>query len=57
MDSPQARVFAPKADGYRHLINYVDAAESTYMLGGIAGVGNVQKTQYELPSGEDAFRL
>jgi hypothetical protein len=27
------------------------------MLSGVAGVGDVQKTRYELPSGADAFRL
>ncbi len=57
MDSPQVRVFAPKVDGHRYLINNADAAESTYMLSGVAGAGNVQKTQYELPKGADAFRL
>ncbi|HET8891648.1 MAG TPA: hypothetical protein VFQ41_22295 [Candidatus Angelobacter sp.] len=57
MDNPQVRVFAPKVDGHRYLINNANAPESTYMLGGVAGVGNVQKTHYELPKGADAFRL
>jgi hypothetical protein len=57
MDSPQVRVFAPKVDGHQYLINNAEAASSTYMLSGIAGAGNVQKTQYELPQGADAFRL
>jgi hypothetical protein len=57
MDNPQVRVFAPKVDGHRYLINNANATESTYMLGGVAGVGDVQKTRYELPSGADAFRL
>jgi len=57
MDSPQVRVFAPKVDGHRYLINNANAPESTYMLGGVAGVASVQKTQYELPKGADAFRL
>ncbi|SRR5579871_488349 len=57
MDSPQVRVFAPKVDGHRYMINNANAPESTYMLGGVAGVGDVQKTQYELPKGADAFRL
>ena len=57
MDNPQVRVFAPKVDGHRYLINNANAPESTYMLGGVAGVGDVQKTQYELPKGADAFRL
>jgi hypothetical protein len=57
MDNPQVRVFAPKVDGHRYLINNADAAESTYMLSGVAGAGDVQKTQYELPQGADAFRL
>jgi hypothetical protein len=57
MDNPQVRVFAPNVDGHRYLINNANAAESTYMLGGVAGVGDVQKTQYELPRGADAFRL
>jgi len=57
MDSPQVRVFAPKVDGHRYLINNANAPESIYMLGGVAGVGDVQKTQYELPKGADAFRL
>ncbi len=57
MDNPQVRVFAPKVDGHRYLINNADAAESTYMLSGVAGSSNVQKTQYELPKGADAFRL
>jgi hypothetical protein len=57
MDNPQVRVFAPKVDGHHYLINNANAPESTYMLGGVAGVGDVQKTQYELPRGADAFRL
>jgi len=57
MDNPQVRVFAPKVDGHRYVINNANAPESTYMLGGVAGVGDVQKTQYELPKGADAFRL
>jgi hypothetical protein len=57
MDNPQVRVFAPKVDGHRYMINNANAPESTYMLGGVAGVGDVQKTQYDLPSGADAFRL
>lgn len=57
MDNPQVRVFAPKVDGHRYMINNANAPESTYMLGGVAGVGDVQKTRYELPSGADAFRL
>ena len=57
MDNPQVRVFAPKVEGHRYLINNANAPESTYMLGGVAGVGSVQKTQYELPKGADAFRL
>jgi hypothetical protein len=57
MDNPQVRVFAPKVGGHRYMINNADAAESTYMLGGVAGPGDVQKTCYQLPSGADAFRL
>jgi len=57
MDNPQVRVFAPKVDRHRYLINNANAPESIYMLGGVAGVGDVQKTQYELPRGADAFRL
>jgi hypothetical protein len=57
MDNPQVRVFAPKVDRHRHMINNANAPESTYMLGGVAGVGDVQKTRYELPIGADAFRL
>ncbi|MBZ5493844.1 MAG: hypothetical protein LAO76_23235 [Acidobacteriia bacterium] len=57
MDNPQVRVFAPKVDGHRYLINNANAPESTYMLGGVAGVDDVQQTHYELPSGADAFRL
>lgn len=57
MDNPQVRVLAPKVQGHRYLINNADAAESTYMLAGISGAGNVQNTQYELPKGADAFRL
>lgn len=57
MDNPQVRVFAPKVDEHRYMINNADAPESTYMLSGVAGVGDVQKTQYELPKGADAFRL
>ena len=57
MDNPQVRVFAPKVDGHRYMINNANAPESTYMLGGVSGVGDVQKTQYELPKGADAFRL
>jgi hypothetical protein len=57
MDSPQVKVFAPKVDGHRYLINNSEAAESTYMLSGVAGASDVQKTQYELPKGADAFRL
>jgi hypothetical protein len=57
MDNPQVRVFAPKVNGHRYLINNADAAESTYMLSGVAGAGAVQKIQYELPQGADAFRL
>jgi hypothetical protein len=57
MDNPQVRVFAPKVDGHQYLINNTSAPESTYMLSGIAGPNDVQKTQYELPTGADAFRL
>lgn len=57
MDNPHVRVFAPKVDGHRYMINNANVPESTYMLGGVAGVGDVQKTRYELPSGADAFRL
>ncbi len=57
MDNPQVRVFAPKVDGHSYMINDANAPESTYMLGGVAGAGDVQKTHYELPSGADAFRL
>lgn len=57
MANPQVRVFAPKVDGHRYIINNAEAPESTYMLSGVAGIGDVQKTQYELPKGADAFRL
>lgn len=57
MDNPQIRVFAPKVDGHRYLINNANAAEAIFMLNGIAGPGDAQKTQYELPRGADAFRL
>lgn len=57
MDNPQVRVFVPRVDGHRYLINNANAAESVFMLNGIAGPGDAQKTQYELPRGADAFRL
>ncbi|MBZ5508315.1 MAG: hypothetical protein LAO78_22880 [Acidobacteriia bacterium] len=57
MENPQIRVFAPKVDGHQYLINSASALESTYMLSGVAGPSDVQKTQYELPKGADAFRL
>jgi hypothetical protein len=57
MGNPQVRVFAPKVDGHRYLINNANAAEAIFMLNGIAGPGDAQKTQYELPRGADAFRL
>src|SRR5580765_6929786 len=57
MDNPQVRVFAPKVDGHQYLINNTSAPESIYMLSGVAGPNDVQKTQYELPVGADAFRL
>src|SRR5580765_5074201 len=57
MENPQVRVFAPKVDGHQYLINNASAPESTYMLSGVAGPSDVQKTQYELPKGSDAFRL
>jgi hypothetical protein len=57
MENPQVRVFAPKVDGHQYLINNASAPESTYMLSGVAGLSDVQKTQYELPKGADAFRL
>lgn len=57
MENPQVRVLAPRVEGHQYLINRVNAAQSTYMLNGIAGIGDVQKTQYDLPRGADAFRL
>ncbi|HEY7406544.1 MAG TPA: hypothetical protein VIB39_23650 [Candidatus Angelobacter sp.] len=57
MDNPQVRVLAPRVDGHRYMINGADAPASTYMLSGVAGIGDVQKTQYELPPGADAFWL
>lgn len=57
MDNPQVRVLAPRVDGHHYMINNADAPASTYMLNGISGTGDVQKTQYELPPGADAFRL
>ena len=57
MNNPQVKVFAPKVDGHRYLINNANAAESVFMLDGIAGQGDAQKTQYELPRGAGAFRL
>ena len=57
MDSPQVKVFVPKVDGHRYLINNMSASEAIYMLNGIAGAATAQKTQYELPQGADAFRL
>jgi len=57
MDNPQVRVIAPNVDGHRYLVNNADAASSTYMLNGVSGPGDVQKTQYELPRGADAFWL
>src|ERR1051326_8585997 len=57
MENPQVRVLAPKVVRHQYLINRINAAESTYMLNGIAGPGDVQRTQYELPRGADAFRL
>ena len=57
MDNPQVRVLAPRVDGHRYMINSADAPASTYVLNGIAGTGDVQKTQYELPPGADAFWL
>jgi len=57
MENPQVRVLAPRVQGHQYLINRMPAAESTYMLNGIAGPGDAQKIQYDLPRGADAFRL
>ena len=45
MENPQVSVLAPRVQGHQYLINRVNAAELTYMLNGIAGIGDVQKTQ------------
>ena len=57
MQNPQVQVLVPQISGHQYVIDGSPANAGTFSLRGLKGIGDVTKTQYDLPKGADAFRL